>query len=302
MSYETKWDRPTGHAAWVVTLAFTVLSSFLNARGAGIEGGHVTAHAVVPFVVLVVGAFGEIVYLSGMHRAAKRVILAGLLACFAVVLAVSYMGILPVAEAWFPTLPTWAVRGMSAIPDVVMLCAATALLSLRARRKVHPVTHHDAPREAPVEHPVVDHDAPVEQETVVHEAPVEHPVAHHDAPDDAPVEREPHHGDAPDDAPVTHPAPRIVPPRDAPVKRPEGVIAAADIDTLAARIVSETTISLPVRTVAAILKRAATGESQRKIASALSGVSPTTAGRVVTAAKELSASEPEPALALTAAG
>lgn len=60
-----------------------------------------------------------------------------------------------------------------------------------------------------------------------------------------------------------------------------------DADELAARIAAETAISLPTRTVVAVLKRAAAGESQRKIASALKGVSPTTAGRVIAAAKEL---------------
>lgn len=148
----------------------------------------------------------------------------------------------------------------------------------------HFAAHQEAPRDAPVERTMT-------QESHAPEAPMERPVTQIPRHPDAPHEPATAHRNAVHDAPKAPP-----------VKRPDAFVLTTDADQLAVRIASETTISLPTRTISAVLKRAAAGESQRKIAAALKGVSPTTAGRVVTAARELDGEcEPEP-LILTAAG
>lgn len=131
----SRWDTPTGRAAWALLVAFTALSSYLNYRSAALDGSHEVAHAVVPLVVLVVGGFVEMALLSTIHKAAKAATVTALFACFAVVLVTSYLGILPIAAAWFHAMPERVVFGLAAIPDVVMLAAVSVLMSLRARRK-----------------------------------------------------------------------------------------------------------------------------------------------------------------------
>lgn len=130
-----RWDTPTGRAAWLLLVAFTALSSYLNYRSANLDGSHEIAHAAVPFVVLVVGGFVELALLSAIHRVAKAATVTALFACFAVVLVTSYLGILPIAKSWFHAMPERVVFGLAAIPDVVMLAAVSVLMSLRARRK-----------------------------------------------------------------------------------------------------------------------------------------------------------------------
>lgn len=287
-TYESRWDSSLGWMSWVVMTAFTALSSYLNVRGAELIGGHRLAHGIVPVTVLVLGIFAEVVYLSSIPKAAKNSIMVALLACFGVVLAVSYLGILPVAEAWFPGIPFALQAALSAIPDVVMLAATTALLFLRARRKAVAQPAVNQPLEQVVERGEEHHEAVRES---ADEAPVTHPVAHPDAPREAMVTHPVEHESVPVEAPhepLVERTPRPVEAvREAPVKRNEALSLNGDMDELARRIAAETSVSLNVTTIRAILKRAANGESQRKIGASLKGVSATTAGRVIAAAKEL---------------
>ncbi len=60
---------------------------------------------------------------------------------------------------------------------------------------------------------------------------------------------------------------------------------ATEIEVLAQRVSDETTITIPSRTIEAVLRRTAQGDTRGKISSQLKGVSPTTVGRIVAAAR-----------------
>lgn len=132
-----RWDTPTGLFAWLMLVAFTALSSVMNVEYARLTQSDAPFHGAIPVVVLVVGFFAELTFLSSSHNWAKRAVLAALLSCFAVVLVASYLGVRHVVNDRNPHAPEWVNNGLAAIPDVVMLAAATVLLSLRARRKSH---------------------------------------------------------------------------------------------------------------------------------------------------------------------
>ncbi|GAB5896991.1 hypothetical protein OKHIL_27980 [Mycolicibacterium mageritense] len=131
----SRWDTPTGLFAWLMLAAFTALSSVMNVEYARLTESDVLFHGAIPVVVLVVGFFAELTFLSSSHTWAKRAVLAALLGCFAVVLVASYLGVRYTVNDRNPHAPEWVNNGLAAIPDVVMLAAATVLLSLRARRK-----------------------------------------------------------------------------------------------------------------------------------------------------------------------
>ncbi|CPW94954.1 hypothetical protein [Mycobacteroides abscessus] len=131
----SRWDTPTGLFAWLMLAAFTALSSVMNVEYARLTESDVLFHGAIPVVVLVVGFFAELTFLSSSHNWAKRAVLAALLGCFAVVLVASYLGVRYTVNDRNPHAPEWVNNGLAAIPDVVMLAAATVLLSLRARRK-----------------------------------------------------------------------------------------------------------------------------------------------------------------------
>lgn len=188
------------------------------------------------------------------------------------------------------------------VPLIVDVSIVAAVLRLEIRRRGHaaeahipddveqpeqqefPVEQtHDAAGDAPQERPVTQRDAlgeaPLEQSGVTREAPQAQSLVPHEPPLAQIVER-----------------PKVTrEPRQGPVKRPvEQCMVDGDAEELAARIAAETTISQPVTVIAEVLTRAGTGESQRKIAAAMPDVSATTAGRILTAARELSADqEPE---------
>lgn len=132
---KNRWDTPTGLFAWLMLVAFTALSSVMNVEYARLTESDVLFHGAIPVVVLVVGFFAELTFLSSSHNWAKRAVLAALLCCFAVVLVASYLGVRYTVNDRNPHAPEWVNNGLAAIPDVVMLAAATVLLSLRARRK-----------------------------------------------------------------------------------------------------------------------------------------------------------------------
>ena len=134
----TRWDRLTAHTAWAVLLVFTGLSSFLNARRAAFDpaatAAQLTFHAGIPPVMLVAALLAELAALSSMHRAAKGVVVAGLVLVFGFTLAASYVAVLAVTNAWNPHAPAWVNVGLAAAPDVVMLMSGVSVLSLRMRR------------------------------------------------------------------------------------------------------------------------------------------------------------------------
>ena len=133
----TAWDRATARAAWVVLIAFTGLSSYLNARSAAFDPA-VTAeqlwfHAGVPPVMLTAAAFTEMAALSAMHRPVKAVAVTVMTAVFVITLAASYVAVLAVTRAWNPHAPGWINAGLAAVPDLVMTMAGVTILSLRIR-------------------------------------------------------------------------------------------------------------------------------------------------------------------------
>lgn len=132
---KNRWDAPTTWFAWTVLIAFTALSSYMNGAYAVMTHSRVWFHAGIPAVVLVLGVFLELTFLSSAHRAAKRIVVTGLGASFLVVLIASYLAVLHVTVVWNPHAPAWVNAALAALPDVVMVLAATVVLSLRMKRQ-----------------------------------------------------------------------------------------------------------------------------------------------------------------------
>lgn len=154
------------------------------------------------------------------------------------------------------------------MPVIVDVSIVAAVLRLEIRRRGHAIEAHveeqSEQQESPLEQPIVVH----------HEASAERPVAQNGATHEPPVER-----------PAVTREPRLAQTLKRPVER---FTVDGDAAELATRIAAETTISQPVTVIAEVLTRAGAGESQRKIATAMTDVSATTAGRICTAARELS--------------
>ena len=147
----SNWDRITGRAGWATLIAFTALSSYLNARramfGDGATTEQVVFHASIPAVLIVAGMLAELVALSSMHRPAKWVIVTGLFTVFGIVAVASYIAILGVVKEWNAHSPLWVNRGLAAVPDIAMIMAGTCVLSLRMRR--HGLAPVASPTSAP---------------------------------------------------------------------------------------------------------------------------------------------------------
>lgn len=204
----------------------------------------------------------------------------------------------PASLAWVAPLAI-DLSVFGATRGLVKTAPIAARLKLGALPQEHPDQDEQVTHEAVTVHDDAADEAPVTQHVVwsppLHEAPhgavLAQELIPHDAVHEAStaqtVTQELAHDEPLDESPVPQPALEMTRRNEAPKRAAEQFVLMVDADELAQRIASETTISLPSRTIAAVLKRAASGESQRKIASALKGVSPTTAGRVITAAKEL---------------
>lgn len=315
-------DTLTTKVSWGVLVVFTILSCHLNAVYARAHGEDVIYHVAIPVLALMAGLFAELIFLSSVHWTARLVTGTFVTIGFGATMVASYIAVRGVVLAKFTTFPHLLNDIISAFPDGFMVSAATVLLAqrwtrIRAAKRARveqPEQQEYLPHGADLIHDDAFDDADeeqfVEQETPPREAPrdalqerldmilealkeqseeqtvplpdaVHEPVEAQSVTQDL-VLQEPVH-----EAPLVHPEPirELV----AEVKRPaaDPFMLTVDADELASRIAAETTISLPVRSIAAVLKRAAAGESQRKIASALKGVSPTTVGRVISAAREL---------------
>ena len=133
-----RWDRMTVRVAWVILLAFTALSSYLNARFAAFDAAstadQVRAHASIPIIMLAAAAFTEMAALSRLHRVAKALVVTVMGAVFAITLIASYVVVLTVARTWNPHAPVWVNAALAAVPDLVMVMAGVTILNLRMRR------------------------------------------------------------------------------------------------------------------------------------------------------------------------
>ncbi|SLI40930.1 Uncharacterised protein [Mycobacteroides abscessus subsp. abscessus] len=140
MSEESRnrWDRPAVVVGWILLVASTALSAYMNADYARRTESTVWFHAGIPVVVLLLGIVVEFAFLSSAHRVAKAITVAGLGACFVIVLIASYLAVLAVTEALNPAAPGWVNAGLAAIPDVAMVMAVTLIMSLRVRHRRAP--------------------------------------------------------------------------------------------------------------------------------------------------------------------
>ena len=268
-----RWDTPTKWFAWAVLLAFTALSSYMNGAYAVLTDSRVWFHAGIPAVVLVLGVFLELTFLSSAHRAAKRIVVTGLALSFAVVLVASYLAVLHVTVVWNPHAPVWVNAALAALPDVVMVLAATVVLSLR-------LVHRPADG---VEQPDL-HEERVTQ-------PMEQVVTQPEPTHDAVLEQSMTHIEATREATQKRPTATREPVVKRPVSQSPPLVLTDDAAVVAQRITEETTISQPVEVIVKVLELATqAGMSQRKIADAMpknDKVSSSTVGRIVTAAREM---------------
>lgn len=118
----------------LVLVAFTALSCYLNQVYAVAESEDVAYHVALPILALGAGIFAEVIFLSNVHRTVRW--LTGTLVSvgFAAVMLASYLAVLGVAEAKYPTFPTLLIYVLAAFPDGFMVIAATVILALRVRR------------------------------------------------------------------------------------------------------------------------------------------------------------------------
>lgn len=325
-----RWHTPTVWVSWLVLIAFTTLSAMLNRDHARMVTPDASPslrneliHAGLPVALVVALALAELIVLAGAHGAARVVALGGLAAMAVTVFAASYNGILSVYTFDNPTDPAAMRWSISAVPDLLMVTATVALVSLRqkaetrrgkvsATEKKHrwnrlnaiadattgaavaALSRRESPQVSPAS-PVHDahHDAPrdahhepsVTQHDLIHDAPRDATVTHHEVLHDAVHE-------------ASHEAPRDS--RRGPLNLDH---APSDV---ACRVVEQTTITQPVSVIKKVLEAALTGLSHRDIASRVSTksarISPSTVGRIIAAARQVDA-EPEPAPAtLTAVG
>lgn len=172
------------------------------------------------------------------------------------------------------------------MPIIVDVSIVAAVLRLEIRREGHRAEAH-----LPDESPQVGDASPTHD--VAMNRPVEQPVAPHEPP----VTRTMGQSTAHREAPLKRPVERTV-------GQPAPLSLTHDAAVMAQRIAEQTTISQPVEVITEVLELASqAGMSQRKIAEAASAdggrVSPSTVGRIITAAKTLDAEaqeEREPAL------
>lgn len=169
------------------------------------------------------------------------------------------------------------------MPIIVDISIVAAVLRLEIRRSGHAAEAHlpDESSQAPATSPL--HEAPLKQPELRrgsdHEAPVERTTGHVEPPHEERVERTTVTRESPMKRPAERPVTRSTTHR-------EPLILTRDAATVAQMIVDQTTISQPTKTIAKVLDMAASGASQRDIAKAKIA-SATTAGRIISAAKEL---------------
>lgn len=133
-----RWHRPAVLFSWLVLLAFTGVSVWLNVAAVELHGPATVlarcVHGGLPVTLLVALTLLELSVLAGAHGAAKFTGLLGLVAVAVTTFAGSYAGILNVITSGDPTSPAPLRWSVSAVPDVLMLTATVILVSLRQKR------------------------------------------------------------------------------------------------------------------------------------------------------------------------
>jgi len=129
-----KTDNLARWVSWLVLIAFTALSCYLNAEYARAHGDAVNYHVALPLLALTAGLYAEIIYLSDVRRAVRWVtgVLVGV--GFIVVMIASYISIRGVVYVQYATFPGWLNDAIAAFPDGFMIIAATVLLAHRWTR------------------------------------------------------------------------------------------------------------------------------------------------------------------------
>ncbi|BBY98368.1 hypothetical protein [Mycolicibacterium fallax] len=129
-----KADNLARWVSWLVLIAFTALSCYLNAEYARAHGDAVNYHVALPLLALTAGLYAEIIYLSQVRRTVRWVtgVLVGV--GFIVVMIASYISIRGVVYVQYTTFPGWLNDAIAAFPDGFMIIAATVLLAHRWTR------------------------------------------------------------------------------------------------------------------------------------------------------------------------
>ncbi|MCB1256384.1 MAG: hypothetical protein KDB26_04720 [Microthrixaceae bacterium] len=129
-----KADNLARWVSWLVLVAFTALSCYLNAVYARANGEDVNYHVALPILALAAGVYAEVIYLSDVRHPVRWV--TGILVTlgFAAVMIASYISIRGVVYARYGTYPGWLNNVLAAFPDGFMIIAATVLLAHRWTR------------------------------------------------------------------------------------------------------------------------------------------------------------------------
>lgn len=129
-----KADNLARWVSWLVLVAFTALSCYLNAEYARAHGDAVNYHVALPLLALTAGLYAEIIYLSQVRRTVRWVTGVLVSAGFTVVMIASYISIRGVVYVQYATFPGWLNDAIAAFPDGFMIIAATVLLAHRWTR------------------------------------------------------------------------------------------------------------------------------------------------------------------------
>lgn len=129
----TAHDEFARWASWLVLVAFTAASVWLNAEYARLQGDGLTFHVALPLLALTAGVYAEVVLLSSHRWIVRGVTGTLVVAGFVTMLIGSYIGILGVTQ---DALPTYGKLNyaVAAFPDAFMLIAATVLMAHRWKK------------------------------------------------------------------------------------------------------------------------------------------------------------------------
>ncbi|UBV14974.1 hypothetical protein [Mycolicibacterium fortuitum] len=119
--------------SWAVLVIGALASGAVNAVYALRVGDNSVVHAIVPLLVLGLGLFAELVFLSSHPRPVRWLGGIGSVAGFALALVMSYHAIREVLGQELASVRGPLTDTAAALPDVLMLIAATVLLSHRWR-------------------------------------------------------------------------------------------------------------------------------------------------------------------------
>lgn len=129
----TATDQLVRWLSWLLLIVGTVVSARLNAAHAERVGDATAYHVAIPITALAAGLYAELILMSTHHRVVRWTAGLVVLIVFVFAMASSYTSILAVMRGDMAGADSWTQYGAAALPDAVMVIAASVLVSHRWR-------------------------------------------------------------------------------------------------------------------------------------------------------------------------